>query len=107
VFRRTQLNETVIYKGPPEIHRDLLYEDMADQLRRSVLRAECQKKGLRQAPRELEEHPPTARAAKRQKAEEVYIVGHLQKVSAVSHCKACSLNLYLENLGDDVPYRQA
>jgi hypothetical protein len=30
VFRRTQLNETVIYKGPPETHRDLLYGDMAD-----------------------------------------------------------------------------
>jgi hypothetical protein len=67
------LNDTVIYKGPPETHRDLLYEDMADQLRRSVLRAECQNMELRQAPRKLEEHPPTARAAKREKAVETLL----------------------------------
>jgi hypothetical protein len=68
VFRRIELDETVIFEGPLETHIDLLWENMADELPQGLLEAGCRKMGLTQAPRE--EHPRTVRAAKRQKVEE-------------------------------------
>jgi hypothetical protein len=51
-FRRTQLDETVIYDGPLESHLDLVWEDTASRLRQATVEAECLKMRLTGAPRD-------------------------------------------------------
>jgi hypothetical protein len=68
VFRRNELNETVIFEGPLETHVNLLYKGMADELPRDRMEAECRNMGLTKAPRE--EHPRAARTLKRRSREE-------------------------------------